>query len=682
LARLLARGVGALERYVTNIKTKQYRTRHKVRWRTPSKCGTRRSLPSRLMLAMSASKDTGSSREAAVFDTDSQMVRIDNCATASLSNDTKDFIGEMTPTRRKIKGIDGHPQGGLMTGTIRWYIEDDAGVIHEILLPGSYYVPWANSKLLSPQHWAQRAKDNHPVPRGTWCATYADTIVLEWDQRKHRRTVRLDPGSNNVAHIRTAPGFGKFSAFLADADITDGEVMFKDLEDAEAMDTHRVSDDEDLERAPFDHRTGGRQHIDHLTGEDPDPNVPWRDNPLVTAFDLQGDERNESGATPPNVIEDEEDVMPQGSAAEFLRWHHRLCHLAPAKMKLMARMGILPKTLIDCPVPLCTACLFGKATRRPWRTRAPGNQGDPTRTITKPGDCVSIDQLVSVTPGLIAQAKGSCTTKQYRVATVFVDHFSRMGYVHVQKGATALETIEAKNAFERYSHTNGVTISHYHADNGIFADNLFRKAVEDSHQTISFCGVNAHWQNGIAERRIRELQDSARTMMIHANRRWPTAITANLWPYALRMANHAFNATPTIKSQLIPTEVFTGSKVAENPRDWHHFGAPVYVLDNHMQSARKIDKWTHRARVGVYLGRSAQHARSVSLVLSLESGLVSPQFHIKVDSTFQTMRASFGNKQPISHWQRKCGFLKPTNDAAVAPLPRAEQAAGPVPAVA
>jgi hypothetical protein len=35
-------------------------------------------------------------------------------------------------------------------------------------------------------------------------------------------------------------------------------------------------------------------------------------------------------------------------------------------------------------------------------------------------------------------------------------------------------------------------------------------------QTISFCGVNAHFQNGKAERRIRLLQDLARSQPLHA----------------------------------------------------------------------------------------------------------------------------------------------------------------------
>ena len=77
---------------------------------------------------------------------------------------------------------------------------------------------------------------------------------------------------------------------------------------------------------------------------------------------------------------------------------------------------------------------------------------------------------------------------------------------------------------------------HYHAENGHLADNLFchnlfRQAVLQKGQLLFFRRVNAHFQNGVAERRIRELQDHARCMLIHANRRWPEAITPSLWLY-------------------------------------------------------------------------------------------------------------------------------------------------------
>jgi hypothetical protein len=56
---------------------------------------------------------------------------------------------------------------------------------------------------------------------------------------------------------------------------------------------------------------------------------------------------------------------------------------------------------------------------------------------------------------------------------VFVDQFNKWGYVHVQSSNGSEETIQAKEAFEMAAWTYSITIQHYHADNGIFADNQF-----------------------------------------------------------------------------------------------------------------------------------------------------------------------------------------------------------------
>jgi hypothetical protein len=103
----------------------------------------------------------------------------------------------------------------------------------------------------------------------------------------------------------------------------------------------------------------------------------------------------------------------------------------------------------------------------------------------------------------------------------------------MQKSSSAAETLEAKHAFELWSNSNGVRIRHYHADNGRYAENVFMADVARKGQTISFCGVNANFQNGKAERRIRLLQDLARSQLLHAMHQWLLAITTNLWPYAV-----------------------------------------------------------------------------------------------------------------------------------------------------
>jgi hypothetical protein len=69
-----------------------------------------------------------------------------------------------------IQGVNGELTA-LKIGTICWKIQDDQGRTHVLTLPNSYYAPSSPYRLLSPQHWAQTAKDYSPSPRGTWSVT-------------------------------------------------------------------------------------------------------------------------------------------------------------------------------------------------------------------------------------------------------------------------------------------------------------------------------------------------------------------------------------------------------------------------------------------------------------------------------------------------------------------------------
>jgi Reverse transcriptase (RNA-dependent DNA polymerase) len=325
----------------------------------------------------------------------------------------------------------------------------------------------------------------------------------------------------------------------------------------------------------------------------------------------------------------------------------------------MTRRGMLPARLAKCPIPICTACLYGKATKRPWRTKPSQEELTKAGHPTLPGQCVSVDFLTSPTPGLVAHMTGTPTSKRYHHAAVYVDNATGYGFIWLQKSISEEETITGKIAFERHCAQNHITVQHYRADNGIFASNAWKNACQRQNQRLTFTGVNAHHQNGIAERRIEELQAMARTMLLHAQRRWPSAITANLWPYAIRMASDAMNATPRVQdpNHATPVELFAKTSVVSNPKHWHHFGCPVYVLAEPLQGSTGIyHKWKERSKVGLYLGRSPQHSREVALVLNLETGLVSPQFHVKIDTTFQTLREP-GTEAPQSLWQAKCGFI-------------------------
>ena len=55
----------------------------------------------------------------------------------------------------------------------------------------------------------------------------------------------------------------------------------------------------------------------------------------------------------------------------------------------------------------------------------------------------------------------------------------------------------------------------YRADNGTFADNLFKAEVKSNEQSISYCGVGGHHQNSLAKNRICVLTQHVRAMLLH-----------------------------------------------------------------------------------------------------------------------------------------------------------------------
>ena len=117
------------------------------------------------------------------------------------------------------------------------------------------------------------------------------------------------------------------------------------------------------------------------------------------------------------------------------------------------------------------------------------------KVITEPGAVVSVDQLVSPTPGFISQMTGRLPTKRYNYATVFVEQSSKLGYIYIQETNNPLKTLEAKKSFQQHSMDRGVVIKAYHADNGIFRSNDWKKAYRNERQQLTFSGVNTHFTN-------------------------------------------------------------------------------------------------------------------------------------------------------------------------------------------
>jgi hypothetical protein len=64
--------------------------------------------------------------------------------------------------------------------------------------------------------------------------------------------------------------------------------------------------------------------------------------------------------------------------------------------------------------------------------------------------------MASTEVGFFAQLKGRLTKRRYKCATIFVDHFSRMRFVHLQSNDSSGETIKAKRSIETFAAEHGV----------------------------------------------------------------------------------------------------------------------------------------------------------------------------------------------------------------------------------
>ena len=307
------------------------------------------------------------------------------------------------------------------------------------------------------------------------------------------------------------PSYNKYDQFCQAADI-----KISDDKNPIAVLANLISEDEGDEENDIQPQIGPPP-ISIPKGNHLPQGTPLRQTPEDTAFDFISQEANPrelhlspepKGITTskmPAVIEDddtsvvvdEQDRQESTPEAELLMVHHPLHHISFSKLQEMARQGILPRQLAQCKTPTCSVCLYGKATKRAWRSKEKRQRQQ--NQVLKPGKIISVDQMVSPVPGLIAQMVGFLKKQRYKYATVFVHQASRMGFVYLQKTCSAEETIKAKKAFEKYATNRGVTVQAYHADNGVFKAKKWIEECQRQKQNLTFTGVNARHQNGIAE---------------------------------------------------------------------------------------------------------------------------------------------------------------------------------------
>ena len=400
-----------------------------------------------------------------------------------------------------------------------------------------------------------------------------------------------------------------------------------------------------------------------LSGSDNDTergqvNVPINpNNNLPTSLGLQR-QALEVGIcelnTAISVTNDRNDNLSEAEK-ELIRWHCRLGHIGIRRIQGLMRTGILAHSegtrrlhAAACKGkrthPYCASCLFGKQSVRP----SPGTRISTVRDRRgvikndnlRPGQEISVDHFICSTKGRLFSGLGkSADHKLYSGGCLFVDHATNYVHVEFQQSMSSHATLKGKTDFEAKCRDFGILPQKYLSDNGgAFTSKDFAEHLSIFNQTIRYAGVGAHHHNGHAERHIRTIMSIARTMMLHSAIHWSKVADSCLWPMAVNQAVYIWNHMPDERHGLSPHDLFTKSRWPHSKfHDIHVWGCPIYVLDKTIADGKKIPKWEKRSARGMYMGMSPKHASSVPLVLNLETGSITPQFHVVFDDWFATI---------------------------------------------
>jgi hypothetical protein len=127
----------------------------------------------------------------------------------------------------------------------------------------------------------------------------------------------------------------------------------------------------------------------------------------------------------------------------------------------------------------------------------------------------------------------------------------------------------------------------------------------------------------------------------------------DLRPFAVDHAVWLWNRMPNKATKLSPMEQFTRTAFT----NYHHlkrrqvFGCPTFVLDHCLQDGEKLPKWTRRSRRGLNLEYSPEHSTTVSRVLNVDGGKVSPPYHCVHGDAFTSVTAPDESSFDTSEWE-------------------------------
>jgi hypothetical protein len=268
-------------------------------------------------------------------DTDSFDILIDNCCSHTLTNDINDCIEPAVKSSIRVRGYNGSTNS-TMVGTVKWKLKDTNGKIHNFILPNTYYSSSVETRLLSPQHWAQTRNKG----RDSYCVTYHDAIIMRWNKDKYQITAPWDNRKHrNVGVVNSAPGIKQY---LTTCQAIDQEYTTLAYPATICMDcqTAYITDDESSLSTPEKMRKKPKEGTMPVT-----PDVEQMREEIFKEKEQETILQDEDG-----TVEDDYPTYSQDSQ-EYMHWHYRLNHPTHTVMIKMAKQKRLPrritKILID-----------------------------------------------------------------------------------------------------------------------------------------------------------------------------------------------------------------------------------------------------------------------------------------------------------------------------------------------
>jgi hypothetical protein len=241
-----------------------------------------------------------------------------------MSHIRSDFIGELQEVQLAVTGFHGTKICKVYKGTLLWHLEDDEGVVHDTRISGSYYIPGGKHRLISPQHWSQKAEGRAS------CLTLHDRAILKWKDGQAIKMVPID--SQNVFTFDLAPGYYTFSAFC--------------------MQAQYDHDGNDCNPATMPPASYEQNEETDTMWNAPDifPNVTELDVAHPSTFDMNGKDTNGNGTS--NDTRVTRASQRRDPTAELLRLHYKFGHASFSRLRAMARNGALRKDIEKCPLPV------------------------------------------------------------------------------------------------------------------------------------------------------------------------------------------------------------------------------------------------------------------------------------------------------------------------------------------